>query len=336
VETDPSEVTVTLPAGATAFARANAGPTEVFPTHPGPDAGPTEVFPTHPGPDAGPTEVLPTHPGPDAGRGPARDAAGRPPYGSFGTAARPGTPESELPTQMIAPLPFGGPSTEQPARAFRAQPPTGLPPRLPVDRPRPRRRGRTLAALLIAVGLVVAVVLGAVLLVDGLRRDGRTPTGGGDPGGATSSAPPAAIPPGYGRYEGAGFSVAVPRGWPSSSQREGVVDIKEPNATRFLRLITVDSTASALEQLTTAERQFAADDSYGAYRRVRLEKVDYRGLDAADWEFTFTLNGVPRHVVYRGIVTGDRTYGLYLSTPESQWATSRAVFQTAADTFRTT
>jgi hypothetical protein len=114
-----------------------------------------------------------------------------------------------------------------------------------------------------------------------------------------------------------------------------VVDVKERNSTRFLRLITVDSTASALQQLSAAERQFAADPSYGSYQRVKLGNVDYRGLDAADWEFTFTLDGVPRHVLYRGIVSGGRTYGLYLSTPENVWDKSAAVFRVAADTFRT-
>jgi len=60
-----------------------------------------------------------------------------------------------------------------------------------------------------------------------------------------------------------------------------------------------------------------------------------RGLDAADWEFTFTLDGVSRHVLYRGIVTDGRTFGLYLSTPAQQWTQSANVFQVAATTFRT-
>jgi hypothetical protein len=115
-----------------------------------------------------------------------------------------------------------------------------------------------------------------------------------------------------------------------------VVDAREPgDSTRFLRLITVDSTASAQSQLTAAERQFENDPSYGSYQRLKLEKIDYRGLDAADWEFTFTLDGVARHVLYRGIVTDGRTFGLYLSTPAQQWTQSANVFQVAATTFRT-
>ena len=49
----------------------------------------------------------------------------------------------------------------------------------------------------------------------------------------------------------------------------------------------------------------------------------------------FTLDGVARHVLYRGIVTGGRTYGLYLSAPADQWTKSTGVFTVAADTFRT-
>jgi hypothetical protein len=115
-----------------------------------------------------------------------------------------------------------------------------------------------------------------------------------------------------------------------------VTDVREPDTTRFLRLITVESTAGSLGQLETAERQFAEDPAYGDYHRVRLQSVDYRGLDAAEWEFTFTLDGVPRHVLYRGVVDGGKTYGLYLSTPQDQWEKTRPVFRAAADTFRTT
>jgi hypothetical protein len=180
----------------------------------------------------------------------------------------------------------------------------------------------------------VAVILGGALLIRSLRGGASGNQGSGSPGTSTSLGP-AKIPSGYTQYDGSGFTVAVPDGWASQSQREGVVDVKEPDSTRFLRLITVDNSTPAIQQLTAAERQFDADPSYGAYQRVKLQRVDYRGLDAADWEFTFTLDGVARHVLYRGIVSGDRTYGLYLSTPEPLWPRSEAIFQAAADTFRT-
>jgi len=277
------------------------------------------------GTDSEATVTLPSRPLTGAASPPAARRA--PAYGSYGGG-------DELGTQRIAPLPFGTPPSgrQQPARAFRPQPPSS-----PLDfqdeRSRGDRRKRNAAALLIVVVLIAAVLAGGFLLVRSLRGGG-DPNAGAPPS-ASASLGPATIPANYTRYQGAGFSVGIPKGWPPAERPNGVVDAREPNSTRFLRLITVDSTRSALSQLTSAEQQFENDPSYGAYRRVKLEKVDYRGLDAADWEFTFTLDGVARHVLYRGIVTNNRTFGLYLSTPSDEWAKSTDVFRVAADTFRT-
>jgi hypothetical protein len=186
------------------------------------------------------------------------------------------------------------------------------------------------------LGLLVVAALGSVLLLRGIGdREGGDPAGTAGP---STSAGPAALPAGYTLYKGDGFTVGVPAGWTATPGREGVVDLTEPGAQagtrRFLRLITVGGGAEALGQLTTAERDFAANPQYAPYQRVRLEAVDYRDYDAADWEFTF---GQPRrHVLYRGAVTDGRTFGLYLSVPDSRWEESRAVFQVAADTFRPT
>ena len=114
-----------------------------------------------------------------------------------------------------------------------------------------------------------------------------------------------------------------------------MVDVTEPgSAHRFLRLITVAGSKPAVQQLTAAEQQFAANPAYAPYQKVRLENVDYRGYDAADWEFTFGKQ--QRHVLYRGIVLDGRTYGIYLSVPAGRWEESRGAFQVAADTFRPT
>ena len=277
------------------------------------------------GTDSEATVTLPSRPLTGAASPPATRRA--PAYGSYGGG-------DELGTQRIAPLPFGAPPSgpQQPARAFRPQPPSS-----PLDfqdeRSRGDRRKRNVAALLIVVVLIAAVLAGGFLLVRSLRGGG-DPNAGAPPS-ASASLGPATIPANSTRYQGAGFSVGIPKDWPPTERPNGVVDAREPNSTRFFRLITVDSTRSALSQLTAAEQKFENDPSYGAYRRVKLEKVDYRGLDAADWEFTFTLDGVARHVLYRGIVTNNRTFGLYLSTPSEQWTKSTDVFRVAADTFRT-
>ena len=150
--------------------------------------------------------------------------------------------------------------------------------------------------------------------------------------GASSSAP-APLPAGYTLYRGGGYSIGVPPGWRAGEEKDGVVDIREPGSSRFLRMITVGGTSDALAQLTGAEQQFAAKAVYKPYARVRLENISFRGLDAADWEFTFTLNGQLRHVVYRGVVTGGTSYGIYLSTPADRWEQSAQILKVASDTF---
>jgi len=196
------------------------------------------------------------------------------------------------------------------------------------------RRRRTLAALLAVVALLLAAVLGVVLLLTSLGRDDTGTPGAAGRSTSAAAPAPASIPTGYTRYDADGFSLGVPAGWKPEPVRPGVVDIREPNSSRFLRLITVGSTASALDQLTAAERQFGANPDYAPYRRIRLEKVSYRSYDAAEWEFTFTSRNSLRHVLYRGVVVGGRSYGLYLSVPDGRWAESQAAFRTAADTFR--
>jgi hypothetical protein len=180
--------------------------------------------------------------------------------------------------------------------------------------------------------LLLAAVLGGALLVRGLGGRGDGGPGTAQPSAAASE--PATLPPGYRRFEGDGYSVGVPGGWAASPARGGVVDLREPGSSRFLRMITVDGAADALSQLRAAEKQFAANDAYQPYRKLRLDRVDYRDYDAAEWEFTFTLDGTLRHVAYRGVVADGRSYGLYLSVPEGRWVESRAVLRVATETFR--
>ena len=69
------------------------------------------------------------------------------------------------------------------------------------------------------------------------------------------------------------------------------------------------------------------------YQRISIEPVDYNGWPAADWEFTF--GNAPTHVLNRGFVpNASHGYALYMSSPDSQWAESQSIFQTAAETFQ--
>lgn len=148
-----------------------------------------------------------------------------------------------------------------------------------------------------------------------------------------SPKPEAEIPAGFVEYaDDRGFTVAAPEGWQATSVRSAVIDVSEPGGERFLRLITGDKPASTLVNgFEAAEQSFS--DTHDNYRRIALEPTSYRGLKAAVWEFTYDKAGVTRHVSWLNFVDGDETYGLYLSTPQSQWDDSKPILDTAAKSF---
>ena len=104
------------------------------------------------------------------------------------------------------------------------------------------------------------------------------------------------------------------------------------------------SSASAVAQTTKPQPDALKDwqaQSSGASRRfpgyhlVRLERVGYKGWDAADWEFTWTASGGPLHVLNRNIRVNDhRAYALYWSVPSSQWGSLRPSFDAIAASFQ--
>jgi hypothetical protein len=160
-----------------------------------------------------------------------------------------------------------------------------------------------------------------------------SPTTAPSPTGAPRTTAPA-IPAGFHRYQDrTGFSLAIPDGW-RITRRDHYVYVREPNGARFL--LIDQTTEPKPDAVADWQRQEAArKDGIRDYRRIRIVPVDYY-VEAADWEFTHTSNdGTPLHVVSRGFVTSsNQAYGLYWSTPESQWRASLRYFGVFTSTFR--
>ena len=203
---------------------------------------------------------------------------------------------------------------------------------------RPRRWPVVAAALtMVAVAAIVVA-----LLVDG----GRTP----DPaaGGPTSSSdqpapsdqpttseqPPApsapAVPSGYELHQDeTGFSVAVPAGW-EPERVGGRVYLRDPDSPRYLLVDQTDSPkADPVADWEAQERPVSR--KLDNYERISIEAVEYRGYDAADWQFT---HGDGTRVLNRAVVTApDRAYALYFSAPATEWDDVRGTFDVIAETF---
>ncbi len=251
----------------------------------------------------------------------------------------------------------------------QAQPPPKGATRPPAQPATRRRSGsRRLLAAAAAAGLVLGAIVAVAMTAGGdptgnlaadpsARSEPASTTGGevsqsSEPVSSPSTTDPTTVdptttaveptvgptgplPPGFTRYtDPTGFSVAVPDGW-DVVRDEPRVDFVEPGGGRFLRVDQTD--APQPDPVADWENQeVSASERLPSYQRIRIEPVDYRNYNAADWEFTWApADGPPLHVLNRNLITApDQAYALYWSTPEAEWESSLEMFQLFADSFQ--
>jgi eukaryotic-like serine/threonine-protein kinase len=220
---------------------------------------------------------------------------------------------------------------------------------------RPQRRPWLIAALAAAIVVIAAVIGIASLSGPGHRAAAPAtrkapPThsaaqpGTSAPGAASSgpgSAPSASgggsgtLPAGFTRYrDPTGFSIGMPAGWQVSHEGH-LVYIRDPDGGRFL-LIDQSNHPQPDPLADWRQQEAARISTYPGYHRIRLESVRYPQAErAADWEFTYNLNGQPTHVLNRNVLANaDHAYALYWSTPAGEWDASFHIFRDFAATFR--
>lgn len=158
-----------------------------------------------------------------------------------------------------------------------------------------------------------------------------TPTTGSVKTGAATESD--ALPAGFRAHvDPTGFEVAVPRGWTRSVRGTAVI-FRAPQGSYLLVDTTTQPKADALKDWKNQES--SAAQRFPGYHRLRLERVAYRGWNAADWEFTWRPGGGVLHVLNRNLRVNDhRAYALYWSIPESDWKDRKADFATIARTFK--
>ncbi|WP_030909780.1 serine/threonine-protein kinase [Streptosporangium amethystogenes] len=216
-----------------------------------------------------------------------------------------------------------------------------------------RRTGAGRLALLAGIPvLVVAVGIGGWLVVR--AQNTTADTGPGLPTATapiTGSAPPETpqvptptatprpsrtVPMGWRWHrDPMGFSVAVPKGWTFKRfPGRDRVEFRAPGASGFLWIeSTDDPEKDPVKHWEKVERAGTADNVWPGYERIGITSLRYRGVPAADWEFTYLKNGVRTHVLDRGFRTlADRPYAIYWESPESEW--DRSLFDDFTRTFR--
>ncbi|MFF3436894.1 protein kinase [Streptosporangium sp. NPDC002721] len=219
-----------------------------------------------------------------------------------------------------------------------------------------RRAGTARTALLAGAGaLVVAAGVGAWLLLQNPggpadtvddRADITVPTA--EPTGSTPTAstpepsptatprPGRVVPAGWRLHrDPMGFSVAVPRNWQVKRfAGRDRVEFRAPGASGFLWIeSTDDPEKNPVRHWQKVEKAGRADNVWPGYRRIGITSLVYRGVPAADWEFTYLKNGVRTRVLDRGFRTlADRPYAIYWESPAAGW--DRSFFDTFTKTFR--
>jgi serine/threonine protein kinase len=129
-----------------------------------------------------------------------------------------------------------------------------------------------------------------------------------------------------------GFKIDYPADWVIT--REGnYTDFRHPQSAAALRVVAQDSTAtSALAGWTDLEKRFSVEQA--SYSRIRLERKEFKDLDAAEWEFTYDKQNVPLHNIDLGVLTGARSFALNFETRAANWDAVRPLFQRFESSFR--
>jgi hypothetical protein len=200
-------------------------------------------------------------------------------------------------------------------------PPEPAPTSTSVSRAPGRRRG--LRTLLLLVPLVLLAAAAAVLL----RPSG---DGGRDEAGPGDAK----------QYQGelvawthpeAGYTVHYPKGWLVQPKDGSTTDFREPNTGRYLRVgWTATPSDDPVAAWESGEQSFQS--KYPIYDRIRIEGTQYRGHDAAIWEWTYKVER-ELHAINLGWVDGDRGYALNFQTRAVDWDRSQDLWDALQEGF---
>ncbi|MEU0441492.1 serine/threonine-protein kinase [Streptomyces sp. NPDC006186] len=145
---------------------------------------------------------------------------------------------------------------------------------------------------------------------------------GSTPGGATASADDgkggsAGADAGVTTYKGAqGYTIGLPAGWKFQKSSSAGDRFTGPDGQKLLIGWTTTPKSDPVADWQNQERYMVRSQ----YSRVRIEKVDYRGWNTADWEFTYSDGGTAYRSIDRGfVVNSGLGYGLMYTAKADDW-----------------
>ncbi|MFE8988530.1 serine/threonine-protein kinase [Streptomyces collinus] len=131
---------------------------------------------------------------------------------------------------------------------------------------------------------------------------------------------------------GQGYSVGLPKGWKYRSTGAAGDRFTGPDGQKLLIAWTSTPKGDPVADWKNQERFMVR----AQYKKIRIEKVDYRGWNTADWEFTYTDGGTKYRTIDRGFVVDDRQgYALMYTAKAAGWddASRKETWRTLTKTF---
>lgn len=148
--------------------------------------------------------------------------------------------------------------------------------------------------------------------------------------GASTSAAPSTSGPGAGtqgwvRYtDPSGFSIKVPPGW--SVTATGTDEVRFTGPMPGYVILVAWNNDPKPDAYTDWQQQAAAKAaSDSPYQQIGIQRVYYRGWNAADWEFINSYDGEETHVLDRGfvVIPGTLGYAIEIYGPVNGFGAAR-------------
>ncbi|MGW0287316.1 serine/threonine-protein kinase [Streptomyces sp. NPDC003236] len=115
---------------------------------------------------------------------------------------------------------------------------------------------------------------------------------------------------------GQGYSIGLPKGWKYQSTGAAGDRYTGPDGQKLLIAWTSTPKNDPVADWKNQERYMVRSQ----YHRIRIEKVDYRGWNTADWEFTYSEGGTGYRTIDRGfVVNGHLGYALMYTAKAANW-----------------
>ncbi|MFF3344516.1 serine/threonine-protein kinase [Streptomyces sp. NPDC002779] len=129
-------------------------------------------------------------------------------------------------------------------------------------------------------------------------------------------------------HEGSqGYSIGLPKGWKYQSTSAAGDRFTGPDGQKLLIGWTTEPKDDPVADWEAQEGAMQRSQ----YQRIRIEAVDYRDWNTADWEFTYVDGGTKYRSIDRGfVVDDDLGYGLMYTAKAANWGT-----ELRKDTWRT-